>query len=139
MTSLGLSIKLLERHGWMATNVQRSAGRHSFDAYGFGDVLACKILHGREKRIMLVQACFDQDKNRHIKKMEDESRVGRWLRCGGLVMLHVWGKRVKPRPDVVSGWSLVFELAWVLEIDGKLLRDGKRARLPNMWHDRIKP
>jgi hypothetical protein len=107
------SLKSLSDNGWMCHIVEKflpARGNMKFprriDAYGFGDILACKPLGefgqaanaqttdvARLAMIALVQCCPGTSHAEHKAKILNEPKFLRWKAAGGLVKLHSWSKK----------------------------------------------
>ena len=68
------------------------------DAFGFGDLLACRVLPACEFRgpagqIALIQTTDHSSFSKRKDKLLALPEVAQWKAAGGIVLLHGWGKR----------------------------------------------
>ena len=100
------TLKLLRDQGWTCHIVEKyikfpgmAFGRR-IDAYGFGDVLACR--EGKRDctgaliaQIALVQTCSSAggDFAERRAKIMASKEAGIWMRSGGIILLIGWAKR----------------------------------------------
>jgi hypothetical protein len=86
-----LSLKHLRGLGWTVCIVEKynRFAKVRQDAFGFGDILACRPMDGS---IALVQTTtFSHLQNRY-EKIRLNPKTWRWKRSGGQVILHGWHK-----------------------------------------------
>src|SRR5579863_7876753 len=83
------SLEMLRKRGYTACVVERyvSQCRQKFDAFGFGDILAC--FPG--ERILLVQTTTSSNLAARYTKTINLGAAEVWLKAGGAIELHGWG------------------------------------------------
>jgi hypothetical protein len=99
MTPTARSMKWLRDRGWIVARVEQrliipdAPYPITRDAFGFGDLLAAHRLGG----IVLIQATDLTSITKRAEKILRDPKVATnaacWLRAGGTIMLHGWGKR----------------------------------------------
>lgn len=106
------SLKYLRDRGWTVCIVEKwipPRGNMKFgvriDAFGFGDLLACRALPDSE--IALVQTTDHTSFSKHKIKVLAIPEFQKWKDAGGLVLLHGWRKGPK---DGVRGARKVWTL-----------------------------
>jgi hypothetical protein len=84
-------LDLLRRDGWQAHVVEKynHHARVRVDAFGFGDVLACKPGGG----VLLVQATSGSNHSARVHKATALPELRTWLQAGGLFAVWSWTKR----------------------------------------------
>lgn len=84
------SLALLRKDGWAVTIVERyvSFAKQRFDAYGFGDLLACKP----GEPITLIQTTTAANLSARWHKIIALREAETWLRAGGAIQVHGWQK-----------------------------------------------
>lgn len=129
------SLALLRRNGWSCAIVEKwlpPRGNMKFgiriDAYGFGDILACRppgfVNFRFEKRVVpariaMVQTTSQVHMSDHRAKILAEPRAWVWARSGGLIMLWGWKKRpVGGKRGAPKEWRVTQELIGASDFDG---------------------
>jgi len=81
----------LREQGYAVATVERwlPYGNVRSDAFGFGDLLACKV----HERIALVQTTTASNMMARYHKILSLPEAETWLRAGGAIFLHGWAKR----------------------------------------------
>jgi len=99
------SLAHLRKDGWLVCIVEKFLPAREgmpfprrIDAFGFGDLLACRVLPACEFRgpagqIALVQTTDHSSFSKHKDKLLALPEVAQWKAAGGIVLLHGWGKR----------------------------------------------
>ena len=106
MTPTSRSLKWLRENGWDACVVEKFNiyAKVRQDAFGYGDILACHPLRG----IALVQTTSTGNMSARRKKIAGIPQSARWMKCGGMVIIHGWAKR-GPRGKA-KRWTLSEEI-----------------------------
>lgn len=95
------SLKVLRENGWSCHIVEKylpARGTMKFprriDAYGIGDILACRApMGGLPGSIALVQCCPGASHAEHKDKILNIPEFGIWKRAGGRVFLQSWSRK----------------------------------------------
>lgn len=66
------------------------------DAYGFGDLLACRKYPDDPGEIALVQTTTKAHMSAHKEKILAIPEFSKWKEAGGIVILHGW-RKIGPR------------------------------------------
>lgn len=92
MNTTARTINLLSKAGYSCTVVERynSFIKQRFDAFGFGDVLAC---NPATKEILLVQTTTKSNARARIKKILSIPEHKEWINSGGKIVVHGWYKK----------------------------------------------
>ncbi len=85
------SLKWLRDMGWEACVVEKwnNHARIRQDAFGFGDLLACRP----EEGTALIQTTSRSNLPARRKKVAENAAAGLWLASGGRIFLHGWYKK----------------------------------------------
>ena len=118
-----LSIMTYQKAGYSVCDVEArgAGGRHVFDAYGFGDLLACIPVApnpvGPLQEFILIQVTDAPHLAAHRTTLWNECPdLGRWVRTGGICEINSWTLRTDKKSP--TG----FEKEWRryrIEIDEK--------------------
>ena len=93
MTPTARSLKHLRSIGYTVCTVERwiPQTKQRLDAFGFGDLLACRW--EADGRIMLVQVTTVAHQSQRLVKILETEAAKIWLRAGGLIQVHGWSKK----------------------------------------------
>ena len=85
------SLAKMRKEGWQVCVVEKwiAQARQRFDAFGFGDLLACQP----GQRITLVQTTSRSNMMARYHKIIGLPSAETWLRSGGKIILHGWSKK----------------------------------------------
>lgn len=94
MTPTQLTIKRLKLWGFSCCVVERwiIGANVRKDAFGFGDILACKS-SGENRGVWLVQTTSRGHHKDHKDKAEAIPELREWLNSGGRFVIVTWNKR----------------------------------------------
>jgi len=95
------SLKHLREAGWTVCIVEKwiEAAQKRVDAFGFGDLLACKPPfvdkdeHINGPQIVLVQTTTMAHMAARKAKIYQNQQAAIWNKAGGKIILHGWAKR----------------------------------------------
>lgn len=88
------SLKLLRHEGWTVCVVEKwiSQIRQRKDAFGFGDLLACRV---GVPGALLVQTTTASHMAARSAKIRTTAEAGIWLAAGNRIVVHGWAKKGK--------------------------------------------
>ena len=86
------SLAMLRAHGWTVCVVEKWIPqiKQRKDAFGFGDLLACKV---GVPGATLVQTTTASNMSARIHKIKGIAEAGIWLAAGNSIVVHGWSKR----------------------------------------------
>lgn len=92
MTPTQRSLAYLRKGGWTVCVVEKWIAqiRQRKDAFGFGDLLACRI---GTPGATLVQTTSVSNASARVKKIRQTAEAGIWIASGNQIVVHAWGKR----------------------------------------------